>query len=225
MTRARSVFALLLGLSFFIVLKLTVIDPARRSSPPSQRFTGALRTASDLLWVKVSSRLAFSERVPPKEAAENFRLTRVAARMNPENREPYRFGPIGLMLWNRSDLALRLAQEGILHFPNDTNIARSFMNVLLLSESRFDSAAYLRIVETAAGESNSQMTGMLQILRARKLENAGFIEKAIAAWKEIGERNSDDDFLAARATRESSRLNARLKAQAPATEAKMERVQ
>ncbi|MEK8022218.1 MAG: hypothetical protein AAB229_00250, partial [Candidatus Hydrogenedentota bacterium] len=127
MTRARSAFAMMFCLSFFIVIKLAVIDPARRSSPPSLRFTGALRTASDLLWVKISSRLAFSERVPAKEAAENFRLIRVAARMNPDNREPYRFGPIGLMLWNRSDLALRLAQEGLLHFPNDTDIARSIM--------------------------------------------------------------------------------------------------
>lgn len=207
MTRALRSAALLAAVVAMIGSG-ALVDRAWLPSPSARRFSGAFRSASDLLWVKIAGRVAFVTRVSAQEAEENYRLTKVAARLNPEAREPYRYGALGLMIWDRSDLALKLAEEGLRRFPGDTELNRSLVTILFLADVKIDSRAYARVLDEASDPSRP-FAEILWTLRAKKLEEWGRTEEALAAWRKKAELFAGDAFITAQAAKEIRRLESR----------------
>jgi hypothetical protein len=197
--------AILFIAPLLILTNAVLIGPSTRPARIEQRFSGALVAVADLLWLKSAQQIVLMERVSNREAEANDRLIRTAIRLNPTAREPYRFGPIGLLGWSRPDLALALARDGVARFPGDHDLERTLGLVLVLADDAIQPEDFRRALETGAGASPTARR-LLGILRATKEEEWGNAAKAIEAWREI-EATTDEPALRERARRAIERLH------------------
>lgn len=214
----------ILARALLVVFFLLLLAEARRplaAAPPHRRFYGTLHAVSDLVWARAATRIAVPSWVTGREAEEHFRMLKVAARLNPENREIYRIGSFGLAFWHRPDLALVLVKEGITRFPEDSELKRQLFQVISLFKARpEDSLSTLdemlapvlerlstgRMTRADASREFGPMLPFLIIMKAQQEEKLGRIADAIATWR-LQERIFKDDLsFGLRAQKEIRRL-------------------
>jgi hypothetical protein len=188
----------------------TGINRGEHASAVHLRAGGAFAAAGDLMWLRVAERIPFAERVPPKEAEANYRRLLVAARLNPDNREPYRYGPLGLALWGRPDLGLRLLSEGLRRDSQDATI-RTGLFAITADTSDID---YKQVMEALKPiilqDPSDPLPHLMLAWEARREEDAGRLVEAIATWTRIRDGAGRNVILRSRAKREIARLTTKL---------------
>jgi len=168
------------------------------------RFCGLFRAMSDIIWVRISQDIPFLLRVDSRESELNFHRARVAARLNPENLEPYRYGVLGLSLWGRNDLALKLGREGLRKHPEDR-----MLNMMMYSVVSQEEASIKESIEflNEYALRNDPMNRFFLVLKAMKEKKLGMKEDAVRTLHELIERFPEEIGIVEYAREELKRLN------------------
>lgn len=158
------------------------------------RFYGAPRALGDLLWIKTAQRVSSPSRVTPSEAYRHYRTIQVAAELHPHYVEPYLCGIIAMCMWHRTDLAIDLVREGVERFPADRNIRFAAFGVVTVFgvdlERLLRAVPALEIPTSEAARSSgfmeaNEIVAIFWTIKARKAEEEGRLEEALAIWRKI----------------------------------------
>lgn len=149
-------------------LVAALIRPFPLPSPPrpAQSFHAIPAAIASLLWIQVAGRIPFLDRVTPAEAAMRSRQLAVITRLDAQNPEPWRYGTLGLSLWGRPDLAIRLGRAGLEHHPDDNDLRLMFhASIALASPASADTAARLALLLSAGADRRLPVGVRLVVLK------------------------------------------------------------